>query len=170
MYKIFMLAAFCAAIAGCKQDQGSIQSDVEHAPKAAAASPVPEALHVSVEVRQPGATITIGGQAVVFPFEHVLRYDRVAVTRSQRKQRQAFFEVKKADATAVVAQVIDAMVAAGYKAGQPRDDKGGQRIAFRKKGALSVSVLVRPKTDKPRLKDPAATASVYLAVTERAAR
>ena len=36
--------------------------------------------------------------------------------------------------------------------------------------ALPVSALVRPKTDKPKLKDPAATASLYLTVTERPAK
>lgn len=165
MRKLLIATIFCTALAGCNREPAA--TDQATTPPEAPGAPAAAAGRVSVESALPGSSITIEGRGVSFPFEHVVRYDRIGETKSKRQQRQMFFEVKGADVPTVVTQLTEAMAAAGYKAGEAKEEKGGQRLSFRRKDALPVSALVRPKTDKPKLKDPAATASLYLTVTEK---
>lgn len=165
MRKLLIATIFCTALAGCNREPAA--TDQATTPPEAPGAPAAAAGRVSVESALPGSSITIEGRGVSFPFEHVVRYDRIGETKSKRQQRQMFFEVKGADVPTVVTQLTEAMAAAGYKAGEAKEEKGGQRLSFRRKDALPVSALVRPKADKPKLQDPAATASLYLTVTEK---
>lgn len=169
MHKILIAAVFAVALAGCKPDTATDQAAKAQDARVVAEK-APQTSMVSVEPALPGTSITINGQGITFPFAHALRYDRIGETKSLRKQRQTFFEVKGADVATVVTQLVEQMTKAGYKAGAPKEEKGGQRVSFRKKGVLSVSALVRPKSDKPKLNDPEATASLYMTITAKPAK
>jgi len=173
-HKLLVITGFCLVLAACQRTEAPQGPAAAPEEPAGLTAPAPEPVvmtdgnTVAVEPAIPGTSITIHGQGITFPFEHTLRYDRVRLTsKSQRQQRQAFFEVKGADVDTVLAQVTEAMTQAGYKAGEPRDAYGGKRVVFRKKGMLSVAALVRAKGEKPKLKDPDATASLYITITEK---
>lgn len=173
-HKLLVITGFCLVLAACQPTEAPQGPAAAPEEPAGLTAPAPEPVvmadgnTVAVEPAIPGTSITIHGQGITFPFEHTLRYDRVRLTsKSQRQQRQAFFEVKGADVDTVLAQVTEAMAQAGYKAGKAKEDRGGVRVNFRKQGVLPVSILVRPRGEKPKLKDPDATASVYITITEK---
>jgi hypothetical protein len=167
MRKILIAAALGMVVTACAPKQAPEADNAAQAPSDATEQPATDAITAQPPANVPGASVTFDGQGIVFPFEYVQRYDRVQEVKNGRKQRQIFVEVKGGDVDGVLEQLTEAMAQAGYKASVAVDDKGGKRLIYKKKGERQVHALVRPKSEKPKLKDPAATASIYFAVNEK---
>ncbi|WP_407352678.1 hypothetical protein [Luteimonas sp. R10] len=113
------------------------------------------------------ADVVFDGNAVAFPFASVQRYDRIRKTsKSNRNQRQVYYEVMGGDVSAVVEQVRQALVEAGYSEAWEREEYGGIRLKFTRQGTQPVAALVRDGESGPKLREENATASVYFTVID----
>lgn len=110
---------------------------------------------------------SVQGGSFVLPFVAVQRYDRQTLTENtKRRQRQVLLETVGVPADTVLPAIRDQLESVGYKGGKVVAYRGGDRQYFRKKGHDEIAVLVRARgSGGPELKDPAATASIYMTET-----
>lgn len=145
----------CGGQEGTDTRDAGEANDANRAPTAAT-SPAPATFSGSVQ-----------GGSFVLPFEATQRYDRQALTENtRRRQRQVLLEAVGVPAAEVLPAVGAQLEASGYKGGKVTEYRGGDRQYFRKKGHDQVAVLVRARgAGGPELKNPAATASIYMTET-----
>lgn len=133
--------------------------------------------NVPVEASQAGASTTAEPQAIVppgaplreplpdgmsFDFAFNTVYDKVLTAKDGSPRRRVIVEFLQGTAEVASESVRNELVAAGYRAGKPRDEEGGIRLNYsRKSDGAKVSVLTRPIIDQ-RVRDPMAKGTVSL--------
>lgn len=111
----------------------------------------------------PEGSLGIGGAIIAPEFEFTQRYDRVRLTtNTKREQRQILLEAEVGSGSEAMGQMRDAMIQAGFDPHEPKEEYGGVRARFTKKGERDVFVLVRERGDGPTIRNEAAHASVYV--------
>ncbi|HET6430813.1 hypothetical protein [Dyella sp.] len=161
MKSITFIAAF--AVAGCSNDHSS-------SPAAQRASPVDHAATTSGgAAKRPNSTPGIDSLLKVLGKEEKIsiRYDRVVEAKTGDMQRQVFIEMLGASDREADSAVTKAFAAQGLTLHRGKDDEHGVRLRFVKAQMEPIEVLIRSRQEGPKLKDPAATSSVYLRQTAK---
>lgn len=91
-----------------------------------------------------------------------VRYDRVRSVRRGIKQHQILVEVLGASPEEVAEQAATAFQECGFDVRKGLNDENGIRYQYLKSGMKPINVRIRSRDAGPKLKDPKATASLYL--------
>lgn len=151
---VFLLAAI--GLVGCNSDHSSQANDSANTPSSASAKS-------GAHAKQSAAP---GINAVLKTLSQTektnLRYDRVVEAKTVGMQRQVFVEMLGATDREAAATVAKAFDAQGFTLHRGKDDENGIRLRFVKDSIEPIEVLIRSRQEGPKLKDVAATSSVYL--------
>lgn len=162
--RVISVLAFALLVGACSKQEDSKQAVASESVEAsgqgggtAGSENVDEALKVTLQ----------GGE-----FSHrlllSLRYDREKLTtKTKVMQRQVLIEAGPGTPDEILTQLAAEMTGIGYRAGKVTEQEDGFRQNFRKDGVDLVRIRILPRGEGPNLRDPAATASVYITETPK---